>query len=90
MAIPTHVAIIGQVQVPNDGSGDIKIKGNSSNFTLGDAKTHTREMRVLENLPDIPNSAGNPTIKDYIELEGASDFQLMHLDQTYIITQTLP
>lgn len=88
MAIPTHVAIIGPVQVPTGTSGSIQIKDDRG-YRLADAKNHSSQMRVLVD-PEIDNTAGNPTIKDYIELEGADDFQLMHVDQTFIITQTLP
>ena len=89
MAIPTHIAIIGHTQVPNDGSGSITIKDNP-NFTLGDATVHTREMRILEDTTDIPNSAGYPTVKEYILAEALVDYRLVHLDQTYCITQLIP
>ncbi len=36
---------------------------------------------------DIPNTAGNPTIKDYLEAEVADGFGFKYMDQNTIITQ---
>lgn len=44
------------------------------------------ELRVIDD-PSIPNTAGSPTIEDYLTLEDGSGMILKHMDQTYIITQ---
>lgn len=83
MAIPTHVAIIATQHVLPDNT---VIRKDTA--TLKQMQIASMELRVLED-GDIPNSSGNPTIKEYIEAEGDDDFQLMHLDQTFIVTQKL-
>ena len=83
MAIPTHVAIIATQHVLPNGT---VVRKESA--TLKEMQLASMELRVLEDV-NIPNSAGNPTIKTYIELEGAADYQLVHLDQTYVVTQDL-
>jgi hypothetical protein len=35
---------------------------------------------------DVPNSAGYPTIKEYLKAEAVSGYKLYHLDQNIIIT----
>ena len=48
--------------------------------------TMNKEDRVL---PDasVANSAGYPTIAEYLADENAAGFLFKHLDQTYIITE---
>ena len=82
MAIGIHVAIIGLVNVEFDNSTVVYSK---STATLGQVKRSAQEPRILED-PDLPNTSGNPTIKQYLELEAAGDYVLRHIDQTYIIT----
>jgi hypothetical protein len=58
------------------GDQDIPIKG---------ALSFTTEHRILTD-SDVPNSAGNPTIKDYLVAEDAGGFNLVHMDQYIIVT----
>lgn len=51
------------------------------------ARDFSTEHRIL---PDIsnPNTAGYPTIPDYLALENTSGYNFAHVDQTYVVTQT--
>lgn len=95
MAIPTHVAQIGLVQVAPDGTvfrkGSAKINQflDRNDGTLSPKLSFSTEHRVLED-PAIPTTSGFPTIKEYVEAEALADYQLMHLDQYIIVTQLLP
>lgn len=60
-----------------------------------DKNDPTVQINVLKNtriehliIPDsqIPNSSGYPTIKEYLELEAVSGYELRHLDQSFVIT----
>lgn len=94
MAIPTHVAQIGLVQVAPDGTVFRKNSAAINQFldrndgTLSPKLSFSTEHRILEDAA-IPNSVGFPTIKAYIEAEAEDDFQLMHLDQYIIVTSDL-
>ncbi len=69
--------------VPIDATGNVV---NKNVATIGQMATTSSEIRVM---PDAayPNTAGYPTIREYLDLEAADGFLLAHLDQTYVITQ---
>lgn len=46
--------------------------------------THLEHLIIPDS--QIPNSAGYPTIKEYLELEATSGYELRHLDQSFVIT----
>lgn len=85
MAIPTHIVYLKLADVTPGGT---VVSKDDKTTTLNQIKTSTKQFRVIPD-PDVPNSVNSPSIKDYIEAEAANDFQLMHLDQTFIITQDL-
>lgn len=75
-----HVARLGLVHI--SPTGDIK---QHSSMTIGEAAKSSSGIRVLPH-DDIPNTAGHPTIEQYLENEDADGFTLRHIDQTYVIT----
>jgi len=76
-----HVATMVQVQVHNT-TGTVKTK---EQMTLLEGMNSTTELRVNVD-PQIPNTAGYPTLKTYLELEDVSGFHIAHIDQYYVIT----
>lgn len=54
--------------------------------TVNLPRTWETQFRVI---PDatIPSSSGAPDIKTYLTLEDALGFKLVHIDQSFIITQ---
>lgn len=83
MAIETHTAVIKLMSVNQLGAVVDK-----NDLSLKEVATVDTEPRIIED-EAIPNSSGNPTISEYIQLEAGDDYRLMHLDQTYIITQLI-
>lgn len=80
-----HVVNIGVF--PVDALG-VVINKTSKSTTIGTmAVAAGHEHRVIPD-SDIPNSAGYPTIKDYLVAENAGGYKFAHMDQTFIITQT--
>lgn len=82
MAVLCHIVTLKIV--PINAAGQVKLK-DSPNTTMSDMLTASGEIRVVPN-DDVPNSAGYPTIEDYILAEAANDFVLGHINQTHIIT----
>lgn len=76
-----HVATTVLVTVTP--AGVVKPK---TEMTIGERAIANQEIRVMPD-PDIPNTANYPTIKAYLALEDAAGLNLVHMDQTYIITQ---
>ena len=89
-----HVAQIVLVHVDSI-TGEVFVKDSSqmNKFTSPKSPTvtarreYSTEHRIL---PDatIPNSADYPTIPEYLTLENTGGYQFVHMDQTYVITQT--
>lgn len=75
-----HVVRHGLIKTKSDGSI------MPSNATIKDMLTFNTEDRILVDA-GIPNSVGNPTVKEYLELEDSSGYVFLHMDQTYIITR---
>jgi len=80
MAKNIHIARIGQK--PITPAGTVLDKNEAS---IKEMMTATTEDRILTD-PAIPNTAGFPRVKDYLELEASVDFVLCHLDQNMVIT----
>lgn len=90
-----HIASIQLVNVNSDtgkifqrGGNTLTINGvdaSAQNVSIGETLRFSTEHRVIRD-PDIPNTANNPTVDDYIRAEDASGFTLVHLDQYKIIT----
>lgn len=80
MAIGIHVVTIAVQNV--DATGTRIDKNNS---TIKDMlNTELRHLVVPDT--NIPNSAGWPTVKRYLELEAAQDYILGDMTQTMIVT----
>jgi hypothetical protein len=77
-----HVAIVAVGHVTPTGN---VVSKNDPETTLRTMLSASQELRVLED-PDIPNTAGRPDVKTYLELEDGSGYILNHMDQTYIVT----
>jgi len=60
---------------------------NKESATINQMSNASMEMRVIAD-PDVPNSAGHPTIKDYLVAEDGSGFSVSHIDNTMIITSS--
>lgn len=77
-----HVARLGVFTTNQNG---VRIDKNDPSTKISDMLNTKMEMLII---PDssIPNSANYPTIKTYLELEDADNFQLSHLDQSFVIT----
>jgi archaellin len=80
MSIALHVATIALMPVNSAG-----VVVNKNQATIKEMMRTSSEMRVISDVA-LPNTANNPTVADYLELEAADGFILNHLDQTYIIT----
>lgn len=80
MAIGIHIANIKLMNVTRAG---VVVDKNVA--TIGQVANSSSEPRVMED-SSIPNTSGNPSIKDYLELEAGNDYILKHIDQTYIVT----
>jgi hypothetical protein len=74
-----HVAYVGMVRV-KPGGGVIKKQS-----TIQENLSFETQHRVIED-NTIPNTANNPTLKDYLELEVADGFIPNHIDQYVVVT----
>ena len=81
MAVEIHTAYVGLIQVAPDGT-----KVDKYSASIAEVQMASSAFRVLEDT-SIPSTINNPSIRDYLNLEAAASFQLIHLDQTFIITQ---
>lgn len=81
MAIGCRIASIGPK--PVSAAGTVL---NKNAATVAQMLTATQEMRVLENTTLAPNSAGYPTIEEYILLEAAQNYKVHVINQSWIIT----
>lgn len=75
-----HVVFVRQTQVVN---GQVIDKNQA---TIAQMTKASIEMRIISD-DDVPNSTGSPTIKDYLTEEDASGFDLVHMDNTMIVTK---
>ena len=91
MAVEIHVASMALCKVTSDG----KVYTSDSDWTMDRQKLTIQqrldfvdEFRVLYD-GTVPNTAGNPDIKTYLEAEAASGFQFGAINQSMIITQKI-
>jgi len=75
----TNVVRVGLFKI--DQNSNVIIGQN----VLGDAFMMGHDHRVIPDL-NIPNSAGYPTVTQFLQLEAADDRALRYMDQTIIIT----
>ena len=75
-----HIAKLTLAHVTT--AGEVKQR---TSMTLGEAMTADLQQRIIPSA-DLPNTADSPTLEDYLDLEDAGGFNLIHLDQTYVIT----
>lgn len=75
-----HVVYVRQMQVVN---GQVIDKEDA---TIAQMTKASMEMRVVPD-SDAPNSANRPSIKDYLVAEDSGGFELVHMDNTIIVTK---
>ena len=76
-----HVVYVRQMQVV---AGQII---NKSDATIAQMANASMEMRVVPD-SDAPNSSGSPSIKDYLVAEDGGGYELVHMDNTMIVTKS--
>lgn len=92
--VEVHVAIVGLVnRNPVTGkiynrTGAVHNVGTDieNNLSIKEALDMVTEHRILPD-DDLPSSTNVPTIKEYLIAEATLDFRLVHMDQTFIITE---
>lgn len=82
MAISIHVARVALLSV--DHLGNV-LKKDDPNITIKQHLITSMDHRVIEDAA-IPNTAGYPSVKNYLIAEAANDYVLNHMDQTTIVT----
>jgi len=82
-AVGVHVARVGLFTTDANG---VRINKNSNSTTINQLKNTKQEFLIIPDLGSAPNSAGYPTIGDYLQLEGLNGFKVEHLDQSYCVT----
>ena len=77
-----HVVRISVFTTDANGNRLDKSRGNHSIAAM----TNTSSNILV--IPDatIPNSAGYPNVKTYLEAETADGYEFKHMDQSFIIT----
>lgn len=88
-----HVAHIALMHI-DSVTGDVIRKDTAAikDFTtqtqpiISRPREFSTEHRVVEDATNT-NTLGNPTIADYLTLEDGDGLMLVHMDQTFIITQ---
>jgi hypothetical protein len=83
MAVQVHFVGIGLVRVAPDGT---VYNASNSKRTIKEMLHFTDEHRVLVD-SSIPNTAGNPTIQNYLNLEATNDFEPVQITQSFILTK---
>jgi len=82
-ATSVHIARVGLFTTDANGN---RIDKNSNATTINQLKNTKQEFLIIPDLVNAPNSAGYPTIAEYVQSEGTSGFMVKHLDQSYCIT----
>ena len=80
MSLNVHVATIGFVKVDVNGNAI-----NMNTATIAAVASGSSDNRVIPD-PNIPNSAGYPTISTYLNAEYASGYKLLFIGPNMIIT----
>jgi hypothetical protein len=90
MAVEIHYVNVGLFHVSSEG-GPVLLK-NDPDVTLKQMAVSSQEHRVIPRTTgpcSTTNSAGYPTIPQYLALEAGDDFALAYMDQFTIITQMI-
>jgi len=77
------------VHVVNVAIRDISATGDviiNKNATIAEVATSSKEHRIIPDTTHAPNSANHPTVKQYLISEDSSGYNLVHMDQYFIIT----
>lgn len=82
MPFQIHIARVGVFNV--DGSGNI-LKKDDPEITIAQQLQTSIDHLVLVDSA-ISNTASNPTVKAYLELEATDDYVVHHIDQSTIVT----
>lgn len=77
-----HVARVGFLNV--NAVGNV-VNKNDKNTTIYEMATTNSEHRIIVDA-GIPNTANNPTVKAYLELEASSNYVLQYMDQNTVVT----
>lgn len=85
MAVESHLVELGLFHV--DDLGNVYQRGNDSR-TIKETLSFRTEHRIVEKAGNS-NTAGNPTVEAYLELEAGDDFQLKQITQSFIVTEKL-
>ena len=83
MAIGVHIVHVGLIPVNELGA-----VVNKMSATIQQMITSSSEHRVMESA-SVPNSAGNPTVDNYITAEADDGYVVYHLDQYTIVTYAI-
>ena len=84
MAVVVHVVELGLFHV--DGvTSEVYQRGRASRTIKQNLNFETQHRVVVD--ADIPNSSGNPLMKDYLVAEAADDFEPVQIFQSMIITK---
>jgi hypothetical protein len=82
MAIGIHVARVGIFNVDSSGN---RIDKNDASTTISQLRDTRQEALVIVD-SNIPNTAGYPTIKRYLELEASINYKVQYMDMSFIVT----
>ncbi|MDB4490363.1 hypothetical protein N9045_02480 [bacterium] len=82
MAFNVHIARVAAVSV--DALGNVLDKADGSVTIAQHLKTSLEHRMVVD--AAIPNTAGNPTVKSYLEAEAADDYIMEYMDQNTVIS----
>ena len=82
LGLNCHVAFIRLLNISPLG---VVVDKNKVTTTIQDVLDCSTEPRILEDR-DIPNSIGNPSLRDYILAEAVDGFKITHIDNTMIIS----
>ena len=88
MAVEIHYAEIGLVNI-NTATGQPYRRGGSGSLgdlTIKESMNFSTEHRIIPD-SDIPNTAGYPDIKTYLNREGLDDFEVVQIAQYFVVTQ---
>jgi hypothetical protein len=83
MAVETHVVTLSLMNV--DSTGTVYNRSTDNRQIKQNLNFSTEHRVVVDS--SISTTTGNPTIKEYLELEAANDFRLVQIFQSMIITE---
>ncbi len=81
-----HIARIGLLSIGANGAVITKSTASINAYTT---TSYSTEHRVLYNSTYAPNAGDSPTIEEYLTLEYAAGYHLVHMDQMMIVTDNI-